>query len=168
MIVRKRRTREHIIADLSVNFVERQALLCGHTVERVFHDYGYDLSLMTYDENGEPEPGDVLIQVKATDAIPLLKDSQTISWRLHRTDLARWLFEPAPVILIVYDAQTEAAYWLYVQQYFQQIEHFNLFSAGQTITAHLQRSQVVDGIAIRQFQDFKAAIVSQMRGDQGL
>ena len=37
---RKRRTREHVIADLAVNHVERQALLCGFTIERVVHDYG--------------------------------------------------------------------------------------------------------------------------------
>jgi hypothetical protein len=50
---RKRRTREHVIADLSVNFVERQVLLCGYTVERVWHDYGYDLFLFTYNARGE-------------------------------------------------------------------------------------------------------------------
>ena len=56
-ITRKRRTREHVIADLSVNFVERQVLLCGHTVERVRADYGYDLLLSTYDPKGEVETG---------------------------------------------------------------------------------------------------------------
>jgi hypothetical protein len=40
---RKRRTREHVIADLSVNHVERQALLCGFSVERIRVDYGIDL-----------------------------------------------------------------------------------------------------------------------------
>lgn len=30
--MRKRRTREHVIADLSVNHVERLVLLCGWTV----------------------------------------------------------------------------------------------------------------------------------------
>jgi|GEM_PF-2778555 len=29
----KRRTREHVIADLSVNYFERPALLCGYTVD---------------------------------------------------------------------------------------------------------------------------------------
>jgi len=48
MMVRKRRTREHIIADLGVNHVERHILLCGHTAERVFYDYGYDLALTTF------------------------------------------------------------------------------------------------------------------------
>ena len=54
---RKRRTREHIIADLAVNHVERQALLCGFTVERNRYDYGIDLEITPFDENGEIEPG---------------------------------------------------------------------------------------------------------------
>jgi hypothetical protein len=40
---RKTRTREHVIADLAVNHVERQVLLCGFTLERIVHDYGLDL-----------------------------------------------------------------------------------------------------------------------------
>lgn len=55
---RKRRTREHVIADLSVNYVERIVLRCGHTLERFWHDYGFDLLLYTYDNNGEYENGD--------------------------------------------------------------------------------------------------------------
>ena len=39
---RKRRTREHVIADLSVNHLERVVLRAGHTVERFRHDYGFD------------------------------------------------------------------------------------------------------------------------------
>ena len=38
-----------MIADLSANHVEKQALLCGFSVERVRHDYGIDLILFTYD-----------------------------------------------------------------------------------------------------------------------
>ena len=48
---RKRRTREHIIADLSVNHVERAILRAGHTTQRVLQDYGFDLYLTTYDVN---------------------------------------------------------------------------------------------------------------------
>ena len=44
------RTREHIIADLSVNFVERQVLLAGHTIERWYSDYGIDQVISTYDQ----------------------------------------------------------------------------------------------------------------------
>jgi len=40
---RKRRTREHIIADLGVNHVEKCILECGWTVQRFSPDYGLDL-----------------------------------------------------------------------------------------------------------------------------
>jgi hypothetical protein len=164
MIVRKRRTREHVIADLGVNYVERQVLLCGHTVERVRADYGYDLLLSTYDNNGEPENGEVYIQVKSTDALPLLKDGATISWRLHRTDLARWLTTTAAVILIVYDAQADCAYWLYVQRHFQRLEAFNLFTIGQSYSVHIPGSQTFDSEAIKQVSNFRDAINRQSLG----
>jgi hypothetical protein len=45
----KTRTREHILADLAVNAVERQVLLGNGTVERIRSDYGMDLALFTYD-----------------------------------------------------------------------------------------------------------------------
>jgi hypothetical protein len=42
--MRKQRTREHIIADLGVNHVERQILYTGFTVNRYSqsNDYGHD------------------------------------------------------------------------------------------------------------------------------
>ena len=40
---RKKRTREHIIADLSAHHVEGHILRCGCTAERIVHDYGMDL-----------------------------------------------------------------------------------------------------------------------------
>ncbi len=49
---RKQRTREHVIADQSVNHVERFIIDEGHTAQRMEKDYGYDLVLMTYDEQG--------------------------------------------------------------------------------------------------------------------
>ena len=55
--MRKRRTKEHIIADLSVNHVEYFALKCGFSVERIQADYGYDLQIYCYDDNGEFENG---------------------------------------------------------------------------------------------------------------
>jgi hypothetical protein len=40
---RKQRTREHVIADLSVHYVEAFILWEGHTPYRLTPDYGYDL-----------------------------------------------------------------------------------------------------------------------------
>lgn len=70
----KTRTRQHVIADLSVNHVERQVLLAGHAIQRVQSDYGYDLLMFTYNEQGEVEPGMVFFQAKATDYLPRLSD----------------------------------------------------------------------------------------------
>ena len=77
--MRKRRTRNHIIADLSANYVERHVLLCGYTVERVIHDYGIDMLLYTYTPEGEVENETVGIQLKATDHLLLSRDRQTIA-----------------------------------------------------------------------------------------
>ena len=159
---RKRRTREHVIADLSVNFVERQMLLCGHTVERVFHDYGYDLFSFTFDANGEPEAGDIRIQVKATDKLPGSGKGGGIPFRVDRSDVVYWLTERSPVVLVLYDARQEAAYWLDIKDYFRRLVGFNLFSAGKTITVHLPQTNVFDLNAVRHL----AAAKNREREDQ--
>jgi hypothetical protein len=66
---RKRRTRQHIIADQSVNHVERFIIDEGHTATRMPNDYGYDLLMMTFDEKGHAEPGLVFLQLKASDSL---------------------------------------------------------------------------------------------------
>ena len=67
---RKRRTRQHVIADLSVHHVEGFILEEGHTAQRMEKDYGYDLLLFTYDEQGYAEPDFVPIQLKAAESLP--------------------------------------------------------------------------------------------------
>jgi hypothetical protein len=47
---RKQRTRQHVIADQSVNYVERFIIDEGHTTQPLEKDYGYDLLLFTYDD----------------------------------------------------------------------------------------------------------------------
>jgi hypothetical protein len=66
---RKRRTRQHVIAAQSVNYVERFIIDAGHTAQRWEADYGYDLVLTTYDEQGYVEPGSVRLQLKAGETL---------------------------------------------------------------------------------------------------
>jgi hypothetical protein len=159
--VGKRRTREHVIADLSICFVEMQALMCGYTVERMHHDYGIDLELKTYNEAGEREPGDVLIQVKATDGLVLRDGVATFAFRIQRAHLLHWRKEKSPVVLIVFDAIRTRAYWLYVQQYFQAIKDFNIFAAGETITIHVPVANRVNPRAMRKFARFRDRVYDQ-------
>lgn len=62
---RKRRTREHVIADLGVHYVEGLVLRCGFIAERIVHDYGLDLYMTTFDRKGWAESGWVLFQSAA-------------------------------------------------------------------------------------------------------
>jgi hypothetical protein len=82
-IKRKRRTREHIIADLSANHLEYFILKAGFTMEKFEADYGYDAQLHTYTEAGEYENGTVYIQLKATDNLESYRlKSGTLSFPL--------------------------------------------------------------------------------------
>ncbi len=68
-VPRKRRTREHVIADLSVHHVEGFILEAGHTMQRLERDYGYDLLVFSFDEKGFSEPGMVSLQIKAAESL---------------------------------------------------------------------------------------------------
>jgi hypothetical protein len=165
----KRRTREHVIADLAVHHVEGPILRCGFTAERIVHDYGVDLWMNTYTTNGEPESDWVLFQVKATDNLKRSEDGAGIVFRIDQVDLARWADETYPVILVVYDAKGDVAYWLYVQAHLA-AQQKRRPRRGQTITVHIPAVNVFDEIAIRHFAAAKAAIQRQAKGvvDHGL
>ena len=85
-----RRTREHIIADLSIVHAESIILPLGHVAERLANDYGYDLRLITFSATGFLEPDHVLIQVKATDSPKFLADGSTIAFGIERKHLWTW------------------------------------------------------------------------------
>jgi hypothetical protein len=51
----KRRTRAHVIADMSVHHLGYLIVRCGFTFEAVEADYGYNGFIFTYDNQGEIE-----------------------------------------------------------------------------------------------------------------
>src|SRR5262249_54154284 len=152
---RKRRTREHVIADLSVNHVERFALLCGFSVEQARRDYGIDLFISTYNRWGEIQNGQIRAQLKATDHLRLSAGGQFVTFRVELEDLHHWLEEPMPVILIVYDAKAEVAYWLYVQAYFERQPSFKLAKIPAQVTVRIPRTNIVDQAAMKRFAAFR-------------
>jgi len=161
-VTRKRRTREHIIADLSVHHVEGHILRCGWVSERLAHDYGIDLQLLTFNREGEVEAGRIFLQLKASDRLRLRSAQKTFSFRLDRRDLVHWMAQEMPVILIVFDARKDMAYWLYVQSYFRRLKGFSLFTAGQTVTVHLLTANVLTPATVRKFARFRDRVLSQM------
>jgi len=115
---RPRRTRAHIIASQSQNYIEKFFIDKGHTVDRPGADYGFDLVVNTFDDQGYAESGQIRIQLKASDHLDYLKERRVISFEITRKHYELWMGEIMPVFLILYDAQEKTAYWLHVQQHF--------------------------------------------------
>lgn len=160
---RKQRTREHIIADLSAHHVEGHILRCGFTAERVVHDYGVDLYMTTYNAQGEVENDFVLFQLKATDRLKRTSDNAAVALRLERADLDWWLVETFPVILVIYDAPADVAYWLYVQAHLENTKGAST-SRGKSVTVHIPLTNVLTEDAINHFARAKAAVQAQTKG----
>lgn len=155
----KLRTREHVIADLAVNHVERQGLLCGYSFQEITRDYGFDLLLFTYTALGEMEDGLIYLQVKSTEETRRVHRGRSIPFRIDRAELVTWLRPLTPVMLVVYDVKADAAYWVHVQGYFRTLAGFDLFRVGETVTVHLPVDQVLDPAAMRQFAALRDAVV---------
>src|SRR5262249_18791386 len=69
-----------------------------------------------------------------------------VSHRVAHADLRLWLSEGAPVILIVYDAQADVAYWLDVQEYFEAVPQPTLKMRGTT-TVYLPQTKRINPVA---------------------
>lgn len=99
----KQRTREHIIADLSVNHAEKAFLLAGHTNNRFAADYGYDMFIATFDDTG---------YMKASDAPEYSQAGDFITVRVDDRDDAAWRRERNPVVLMIYDAIQDVTFYV--------------------------------------------------------
>jgi hypothetical protein len=147
---------------LSVNFVEKQALLCGFAVERVQMDYGIDLLLHTFNRGGEVENERVLFQLKSSDRIVLSREHTTASCRVDRSDLLYWLGETMPVILVLYDARNDRAWWVHVQDHMAG-RHAQVFAGGRQPRLAIPTANVLDRKAMQLFARRKNAIVRALR-----
>lgn len=151
----KRRTREHVIADLGVNHVERQVLVAGYTMQRMVNDYGLDAIIRTYDRGGRVERGLIWLQIKATEHAERLRKTRAFGVRIERRDLVHWMSEQYPVILTLYDATRNRAYWLHVQNSLQHGEIFELARMGATVTMHVPMTQIVTPEVMGEFRRLK-------------
>lgn len=163
---RKRRTRQHVIADIGAKHVEYLAAKAGLTTLSVpmGADYGIDLTLNTFDANGFIENEAVRIQVKAAERLGPLKKSGTIAFRLLTGDLHHWLQELFPVILVLYDSSADVAYWEYIQRYFESLAGFSLKGMRPATTIHINPRHVLTIEAIKEFAKFKRSVIEQAGG----
>ena len=148
----KLRTRQQIIDDLAFNHIERQILLSGNVLERDKDDnYDYEGVIDLYNEQGQVSNLALAIQLKATDSIQLLSKKAQFVVDLSKQDLERWLKTEIPVLLILYDAQQDIAYFTDLQTYFNENRHL-LKNVRKFVKISLSPSWVFNKSAISKLQ----------------
>ena len=153
-----RRTREHIIAAQSHNYVEKFFIDKGHTVDRPSEDYGIDLYANTFDGDGYPEAGSIPLQLKASDRLRYSTDRSYISYSVEVKHYEYWMKQTMPVFLVLYDAKDRRAYWLYVQTYFAR-RKVPVMASGATITVRVPTANELTESAVDYMQDRKARML---------
>ena len=117
--MRKQRTRQHIIEDLSFNNIEKQVLLAGFTMNRNPNDYGIDGYIQTFMPTGEINKKTIDFQLKSTDHIQYMGKRKALAFDLSIVDLEFWLSKEQQMLLILYDAQKDIAYYIDLAIYFE-------------------------------------------------
>ena len=142
-----------MIADLSVHYVEGFVLRSNHTAQKLGSDYGYDLIMWTFDQNGLSEPGAVYFQCKAMET--LTESGSDYIFDLDIRDYNLWIKEEWPVILILYDATRTRAYWLPVQRYFNDDASRQPQKGAKTVRVRVPKRRAVNLRAIAAIRDLK-------------
>jgi Domain of unknown function (DUF4365) len=146
--MKKLRTRQHIIEDLGFNHIEKQVLLAGFVQRRYYtSDYGYDGCIDTFSDMGEIENLSIMFQLKSTDNILLSNQNKGCIFDLDKRDLELWLSDIRPVILILFDAKKEIAYFINLQIYFQE-NRKDLANVRKFVRVYLPQTAILDAISI--------------------
>ena len=150
--MKKLRTRQHIIEDLGLNHIEKQILLSGNILRRFGeNDYGYDGMIDTFNEQGETENLSFKIQLKSTDTLQLSAQKEGFIMDLSRRDLELWLESNYPVLLILYDAQGDVAYFADLQAHFEQ-NRLLLKNVRKFVRIFLSPKSIFNNTAIQALQ----------------
>lgn len=146
---RKQRTRELVIEEMSVNFLERQVLRRSHLLQiPVRREYGCDATMFHFAPDSEMEWGEMRFQLKATDRLKTIAKGKFVSYSVDIRHLHFWSFKADrsyPFILVVYDALKHRAFWLDVQSYVDNMTS-NIENLDQdTVTVRISPTRKADG-----------------------
>lgn len=150
--MKKRRTRQHIIEGLGLNHIEKHILISGNVLRRFSeYDYGYDGMIETFNELGERQNQLFMVQLKSTDVIQQSPQNNGFIVDLSRQDLELWLENDFPVLLVLYDAQKEVAYFTDLQTYFNE-NKLSLSNVRKFVRIYLPPQSIFNTIAIQELQ----------------
>lgn len=160
---RKRRTREHVIEEMSFNFLERKVLQRSHLLARASHrEYGWDATLFHFSPSGEIENGEVRIQLKATDQLDASKPY--VACRVSTKDLHYWYWEDQqiPFVLVLYDAQRHRGFWISVRQHVDEYQ-IPMDPEQQTVELRIPWS---NNISVRTIDQLRALSLKRVKREQ--
>lgn len=160
-MIRKTRVRKHVIADMSLHHLAYIVVSCTFTVEAIRSDYGYDLSVFTFDNAGQYESGNMFVQLKATDKIKVDPKAHAIKFRIDKRDIMTWENEPFPVYLVVFDATRGKSHAIYLQRYFAEAGISSATMKTASVMVLLPDTEV-DEATVRGWRDDKNKILGQM------
>jgi hypothetical protein len=154
-----------VIADQSVNYVERYIIDEGHTVQRLSQDYGYDLLMFTYDEYGYAEPGLAFLQLKASEN--LVESRGEYVFDLDIRDYNLWMMNRMPVVLVLFESSHRRAFWLHVQGYFQEDPARRPKPTAKTVRVRVPPRQAVNRRGIARLRRLIQAAVARGQREEG-
>jgi hypothetical protein len=141
------------MADQSVNYVERFIIDEGHTTQRLGPDYGYDLLLFTYDQQGFAEPGLAFLQLKAAETLE--PSGADYVFDVDIRDYHLWITESYPVFLVLFDASRRRAYWLHVQPFFWNDPSRQPKQGAQTVRVRVPKRQTISSKGVARMRELK-------------
>ncbi len=152
---RKQRTRQHVIADLSVHFVEGIILQEGHTVHRLSSEYSYDFIMNTFDEHGYAEPGPIYFQLKSSETLHQV--GEDFVFDIDIRDYNLWIHEEVPVILVLFDVICRKGYWICLQNYFGDDANRHPDRAKKSVRIRIPKTQRINRLSVRRIRQIKCA-----------
>ena len=105
----------------------------------------------TFDEIGQANNLIFMVQLKSTDFIELSPQKGGFIVDLSKRDLELWLKSRLPVLLILYDAQAEIAYFVDLQAYFNE-NRLLLENIRKFVRIFLPPTAVFDKKAVKELQ----------------
>jgi len=148
-----RRTRSHELEDLSRNRLHTLFESVGWTVEDVAKDYGEDLVVKIF-ERGAATPLKFFVQSKATDnsARLLNKRNNSFQCEVKIEHANHWNRFHEPVILTLWDSQSDSIYWACIQDVWEAIRGKSDPLDRKTTRIPISLNNHLDSEGIRQIE----------------
>jgi hypothetical protein len=144
-----KRPRQHTLETLSQQYV-KSVLPAEWVVEGFENDYGLDLQVEIV-RNEQVTGAHFAIQLKSTDRLTIRKKSY-VSHSCETSTLRYFLERPELIVYLVYDAQKQVGYWLWIQDYIRQSLALG-WQNQETVTIRIPKDNIFNKAAVRQLEN---------------